>query len=152
MAEGPMPKRLACRVLAYLVAPTALAVLIGVTLVPAARPATAAAQTERATSRVQMAAEPQADRHVVLYGDSLAWQSQECFVARLASAGLTQVTTRTFGGTAICDRLGQMRADATDIHPDAVVAEFSGNALTPCMKAPDGRPLSGAALPREVRG
>jgi len=94
---------------------------------------------------VQVAAEPLAVRRVVLYGDSLAAQSQEFFVSKLARAGIIQITTRTFGGTAICDWLGQMRADASAIHPDAVVVEFSGNALTPCMKALDGRPLSGSA-------
>jgi hypothetical protein len=34
-----------------------------------------------------------------------------------------------------------MRADEAAIHPDAVVIEFSGNALTPCMKALDGSSL-----------
>ena len=146
MGEGLMPKRVASRVRAYLVAATAFWILIGVTLAPAARPATAAAQAGRATSVVQVAAEPLAVRRVVLYGDSLAAQSQEFFVAKLARAGITRVTTRTFGGTAICDWLGQMRADARASHPDAVVVEFSGNAFTPCMKALDGRPLSGAAF------
>jgi hypothetical protein len=94
---------------------------------------------------VQVAAEPLGVRRVVLYGDSLAAQSQEFFVSKLARAGMTRVTTRTFGGTAICDWLGQMRADAGAIHPDAVVVEFSGNALTPCMQALDGHPLSGPA-------
>jgi hypothetical protein len=89
--------------------------------------------------------EPLAARRVVLYGDSLAWQSQEFFVAALAGAGITQVTTRTFGGTAICDWFPQMRADAAALHPDAVVVEFSGNALTRCMKALDGTSLSGLA-------
>jgi hypothetical protein len=37
-----------------------------------------------------------------------------------------------------------MRADASAIHPDAVVVEFSGNALTPCMRALDGSMLTGA--------
>jgi hypothetical protein len=145
MGDGLMPKPVASRVLAYLVAATAFGMLIGVTSAPAARPATAAAQAARATFVVQVAAEPLPVRRVVLYGDSLASQSQEFFVAKLARAGITQVNTRTFGGTAICDWLGQMRADASAIHPDAVVVEFSGNALTPCMKALDGRPLSGAA-------
>jgi hypothetical protein len=80
-------------------------------------------------------------RRVVLYGDSLAWEAQGPFTAALAAAGMTQVTTRTFGGTAICDWFSQMRADAAAIHPDAVVVEFSGNALTPCMKALDGSSL-----------
>ena len=69
---------------------------------------------------------------VLLYGDSLAWESQAYFVWDLASAG-ADVKTRTFGGTAICDFLEQMRADASELEPDAVVIEFSGNALTPCV-------------------
>ncbi len=93
----------------------------------------------------RIAAEPMSARRVVLYGDSLAWQSQDFFAAALHRAGIAQVTTRTFGGTAICDFLPQMRADAAALRPDAVVIEFSGNALTPCMKALDGSPLSGAA-------
>ena len=52
----------------------------------------------------------------------------------LASAG-ADVKTRTFGGTAICDFLEQMRADASELEPDAVVIEFSGNALTPCVSS-----------------
>jgi hypothetical protein len=92
-----------------------------------------------------VAPEPLADRRVVLYGDSLAWQSRDFFAAALAGAGITQVTTRTFGGTAICDWFPQMRADAASLHPDAVVVEFSGNALTRCMRALDGSALAGAA-------
>jgi hypothetical protein len=84
---------------------------------------------------------PPSARRVVLYGDSLAWEARGPFAAALAAAGVTQVTTRTFGGTAICDWFDQMRADATAIQPDAVVVEFSGNALTPCMKALDGSAL-----------
>ncbi|HEX6392620.1 MAG TPA: hypothetical protein VFZ97_04215 [Acidimicrobiales bacterium] len=38
-----------------------------------------------------------------------------------------------------------MRADATGIHPDAVVVEFSGKPLTPRMKDLDGLSLIGAA-------
>jgi hypothetical protein len=99
---------------------------------PAARPSAAGARSLQ-------------DRRVVLYGDSLAWESQNFFVAALAGAGISKVTTRTFGGTAICDWLAQMRRDAAGLRPEAVVVEFSGNALTPCMRAPDGRVLSGAA-------
>ena len=84
---------------------------------------------------------PPAARRVLLYGDSLAWEARGPFTATLAAAGITQVTTRTFGGTAICDWFDQMRADEAAIQPDAVVVEFSGNALTPCMKALDGSPL-----------
>lgn len=85
---------------------------------------------------------PPSARRVVLYGDSLAWEAQDPFRFALAGAGVTQVTVRTFGGTAICDWLSQMRADNASLHPDVVVVEFSGNALTPCMRALDGAPLS----------
>jgi hypothetical protein len=101
--------------------------------------------TEDVTRPVaHLSPKPIGARRVVLYGDSLAWQSQDFFAAALESAGITQVTTRTFGGTAICDFLPQMRADAAALRPDAVVVEFSGNALTPCMRALDGSALSGA--------
>jgi hypothetical protein len=36
-----------------------------------------------------------------------------------------------------------MAADSRAVQPGAVVIEFSGNALTACMKGTDGRPLSG---------
>jgi hypothetical protein len=81
---------------------------------------------------------------VVLYGDSLASESRAFFVAALAGAGMTKVTIRAFGGTAICDWLAQMRLDEAALHPNAVVVEFSGNALTPCMRNPDGTVLPGA--------
>jgi hypothetical protein len=131
--------------LVYLVAAAAFGILIGITLIPTARLAIAASQDRRAISAMQVTTEALAARRVMLYGDSLAVQSQGFFVAKLARAGVTQVTNRTFGGTAICDWLGQMRADAKVIHPDAVVVEFSGNALTPCMKGPHGTLLSSAA-------
>ncbi len=88
---------------------------------------------------------PLAARRVVLYGDSLAWEARDAFRGALLAAGVGQVTTETFGGTAMCDWLDQMRRDATDMHPEAVVVEFSGNALTPCMRGLDGTALSGEA-------
>src|SRR4029079_15622645 len=82
---------------------------------------------------------------VVLYGDSLAAESQDFFRAALNAAGITDVHSETFGGTAICDWLDNKRADAITLHPTAVVIEFSGNALTPCMQGTDGKALSGDA-------
>ena len=70
---------------------------------------------------------------VVLYGDSLAWESNEHFVWALTAAG-ADVKTRVMGGTAICDFLNTMRKDAEHLRPDAVVVEFTGNAITPCMR------------------
>lgn len=103
------------------------------------------AVTVHSNTRRMAGVEALAGRRVVLYGDSLAVQSQDFFMAALAGVGITQVTARTFGGTAICDWLGQMRADERVLRPDAVVIEFSGNALTPCMRGPNGRALSGRA-------
>jgi hypothetical protein len=109
---------------------------------PAPAPVPTAADTRPVA---QLPLEPLGARTVILYGDSLAWQAQDFFVAALAGAGITRVTTRTFGGTAICDWLTRMQSDAVTLHPDAVVVEFSGNALTPCMRALDGQALSGPA-------
>jgi hypothetical protein len=64
---------------------------------------------------------------VILYGDSLAWEAQDHFRRALRTAGIREVSTETFGGTAICDWLSQMRRDAVVIHPRVVVVEFSGN-------------------------
>src|SRR5262245_16480361 len=78
---------------------------------------------------------------IVFYGDSLAREAEEFFRDRLAQAGVPNVQARTFGGTAICDWFDWMRRDAAELRPDVVVIEFSGNALTPCMKAADGSAL-----------
>jgi acetyl esterase/lipase len=90
-------------------------------------------------------AEPVAAPTVILYGDSLASESQTYFHDALVGAGITDVHTRTFGGTALCDWLDVMRQDAGALHPNTVVIEFSGNALTPCMHDARGEQLSGDA-------
>jgi hypothetical protein len=82
---------------------------------------------------------------VILYGDSLAWEAEASFVAAFAGEREVQVLTRTWGGTAICDYLDWMRRDAATLAPGAVVLEFSGNALTPCMKDTAGHGLEGDA-------
>jgi hypothetical protein len=82
---------------------------------------------------------------VILYGDSLAWEAQAPFRAALLAAGATRVITRTYGGTAICDWLSQMRIDESELRPEAVVIEFSGDEFTPCMHGPSGQPLTGEA-------
>jgi hypothetical protein len=83
---------------------------------------------------------------VALYGDSLASEAQSSFSDLLASAGSFEVRTHTFGGTAICDWFEQMTAEAAEWQPHAVVVEFSGNALTPCMAE-----IAGAADPTAAR-
>ncbi|MGH9026790.1 MAG: SGNH/GDSL hydrolase family protein [Acidimicrobiia bacterium] len=86
---------------------------------------------------------------VALYGDSLAVEAQDFFVFRVAAGA--EVRTRTFGGTAICDWFELMREDAATWQPDAVVIEFSGNALTPCMRDGAGNPLTGDDHLRKYR-
>ena len=82
---------------------------------------------------------------VILYGDSLAAESQSYFEDALVTSGITDIHTKTFGGTALCDWLDQMREDASALHPSAVVIEFSGNAFTPCMHDQNDVPLTGGA-------
>jgi hypothetical protein len=88
---------------------------------------------------------------VVLYGDSLSWESHEHFVAAFTSLPHVQVVTRTFGGTAICDFFDAMGNDAAELAPGAVVVQFSGNALTPCMQDGSGQPLVDEAYLQRYR-
>ena len=67
---------------------------------------------------------------VVLYGDSLAWESQDAF--RFALRGV-DVLTRVYPGTAICGWFPDMRSDAATFHPDLVIAEFVGVDFSPCI-------------------
>lgn len=82
---------------------------------------------------------------VIVYGDSLAWEAEDLIVAAFAHRPDVTVITRAFGGTAICDWTAAMRDDAAALQPGAVIVEFSGNAMTPCMLDADGQPLSGIA-------
>ena len=88
---------------------------------------------------------------VVLYGDSLSWEARDFFVTAFAGHPEVQVFTRTFGGTAICDWLDDMRADTWTLDPGAVVVQFSGNSLTRCMQDRAGRALSGDAYRARYR-
>jgi hypothetical protein len=83
---------------------------------------------------------------VALYGDSLAFEAQASFVNAVTEAGTATVRVHAFPGTAICDFLDQMRADAALWRPQAVVIEFSGNAVTSCMRDNNGMPPTGSSL------
>jgi hypothetical protein len=89
-------------------------------------------------------------RRVILYGDSLAFESRDFFALALQSGSDVEVVDQTFGGTAICDRLDRMRRDLHDLQPTAVVLEFVGNNVTNCMRGPTG-PLTGDELVRKYR-
>jgi hypothetical protein len=90
-----------------------------------------------------------AKRRVILYGDSLAFEARDAFALSLQS-GDVEIVDRTFGGTAICDRLERMRQDLHDLQPWAVAIEFVGNNVTPCMRGPAG-PLTGDGLVQKYR-
>jgi hypothetical protein len=87
---------------------------------------------------------------VILYGDSLAFEARDVFTLSLQRGSDVEVVDRTFGGTAICDRLDGMRRDLHDLQPSAVVLEFVGNNLTLCMGGPYG-PLTGDDLLQKYR-
>jgi hypothetical protein len=82
------------------------------------------------------------DSTVVVYGDSLAWEAEAVIGSELVASGVGDVRLHTYGGTAICDWLDEMREDAAELRPTVVVVEFSGNAFTPCMTGPDGVTLA----------
>ena len=86
---------------------------------------------------------------IVLYGDSLAWEARDAFAMSLD--GRADVVERTFGGTAICDWLETMAADALSMRPGAVVVEFSGNNFTPCMLDASGAAVRDSALVARYR-
>jgi hypothetical protein len=75
---------------------------------------------------------------VILYGDSLAWESQDHFVAAVTLGTDAIAIGRSFGGTALCDYLNVMREDAATLRPAALVLEFSGNRFTRCMQHANG--------------
>jgi len=102
---------------------------------PATRTVTAPAPT--------WAADQAAEPRVALYGDSLSSESQSYFAEFLMRNGVTDVLTNSFGGTAPCDYLDEMRQDVAAFRPTAVVIEFSGNAFTECMQDANGTPVTG---------
>jgi hypothetical protein len=89
-------------------------------------------------------------QRVILYGDSLAFEAKDAFALTLQRGNDIEVVDRTFGGTAICDRIDRMRQDLHDLQPVAVVFEFAGNNVTRCMQGPKG-PLTGPALADRYR-
>lgn len=108
--------------------------------VAGASPSTSKPSAARSVPRDSLRVAPH-EATVLLYGDSLASEAEDHFRDTLIAAGVSNVGTDTFGGTAICDYLDRMRVDATALRPTAVVVEFSGNALTPCMMDAQGQSL-----------
>jgi hypothetical protein len=69
---------------------------------------------------------------VILYGDSLSWESRGGFQLTLGPD--VDVVHRNFPGVAICDYLDEMATDVVTLQPRAVVLEFAGNVMTPCVR------------------
>ena len=79
---------------------------------------------------------PSGDRPVIVYGDSLAWQARSP-LEFLGHANGVNLKVRAAGGIAACDQVASVRQDlAAAVKPRAIVLEFWGNNLTPCMGAP----------------
>jgi hypothetical protein len=85
----------------------------------------------RTTAGTQVSEDP---ARVALFGDSLAWEAQSYFSDLVKSRGDTAVTY-TRSGTAVCDWLSTMRSVEARFRPMEVELEFSGDALTACMRA-----------------
>ncbi|MBL7501907.1 DUF459 domain-containing protein [Frankia nepalensis] len=80
------------------------------------------------------------DRRVALWGDSLAWEAQNAFRSTVQAAG-GETMVHTYGGTAPCDWLADIRKQSRRWRPDVAVLAFSGNTGSPCM---EGRELADA--------
>jgi lysophospholipase L1-like esterase len=82
---------------------------------------------------------------VVLWGDSLTWESRGVVQTALSDRSDLRFETRAFGGTAPCDWLTDMAARAAGV--DVAVLQFSGNSYGNCMKDPGtGELLEGDAV------
>jgi hypothetical protein len=102
----------------------------------------AAASSPPAPSTTTTTAPPSA-LDVVLWGDSLAWESAAIFEWGVEQWG-HNAETRTRGGTAPCDWLDDITTWQDTKPLDVAVLEFSGNASTPCMYDEQGHGLGGA--------
>ncbi|MGH9026001.1 MAG: hypothetical protein ACRDWD_07780, partial [Acidimicrobiia bacterium] len=84
-------------------------------------------------------------KKVMLYGDSLTWESQGNFALMINNSGGHNVP-RTYPGTAICDWLPFMKADMRKGGARAAVLSFGGVNHTPCVAG-----LTGSKLEHKYR-
>jgi hypothetical protein len=96
---------------------------------------------------------PQVERgkRIALWGDSMAWEAQDSFRHAIQTAGDTSVLTRTYGGTAPCDWLVDIRRQARRWHPAVAVLAFSGNTGSACMRGRDPEAAYRADITDAVR-
>ncbi|CAO5239704.1 SGNH domain-containing protein [Frankia sp. AgKG'84/4] len=78
---------------------------------------------------------------IALWGDSLAWESQGSFAQTVTAehrdSAPARVLMRTWGGTAPCDWLTDIRDQSRRWHPTVAALAFSGNQGSDCMRGRD---------------
>ena len=76
---------------------------------------------------------------MILWGDSLAVESQEAYTRVITEQDGAEVVTRAWSGTALCDWLDDMdeQTERERDRPAIAVLSFSGNFGTPCMSGRD---------------
>ncbi|MEX5709027.1 hypothetical protein AB1484_12130 [Parafrankia sp. FMc6] len=142
-AGGAPPVRpggLTARLLGGRTAVLALGVLVAALAVPMTTATTATAPPPRPTTSAADGGSGHesglAPHRIVLWGDSLAWEARNSFSQEMRQAG-ANVITRTFGGTAPCDWLGDITAQLRLWRPTGAVLAFSGNTVSACMRGRD---------------
>jgi hypothetical protein len=84
-----------------------------------------------------IAAHRRGEPRIALWGDSLAWEAQDAFARTVRQHSRAAVLVHTFGGTAACDWLDDMRTQARKWKPTVAVLAFSGNTTSACMRGRD---------------
>jgi hypothetical protein len=84
------------------------------------------------------------DTRVLVVGDSLVAQATPYLKRAFAKDDHLKVQVKALAGSATCDWFATLPKLRKSLHPDVVVASFSGNALSPCMKHADGTALDDA--------
>src|SRR5881227_348786 len=83
---------------------------------------------------------------VLVYGDSLTLEAKPYLVPMLHDIGHVDSHIVAVGGTAPCDILPTMRDEGAHLHSSLVILEFSGNAISPCMRDGLGLSLRGQGI------
>ncbi len=96
-------------------------------------------------------AAPKPPLRVELWGDSISAQAGPYFNYFIGLSGKATGRTHTYGGTALCDWIPDIRnelnaANPAAFHPQAAVIQFFGAAFTPCMRDRNGVAYRGQAL------
>jgi hypothetical protein len=73
---------------------------------------------------------------VMLYGDSLSFESQDELADQLR--GVATLTSAVQGGAALCDAFAGLAQDLERRKPNVALLQFSGNNITDCMRRADG--------------